>query len=186
MSNGNPEKANKLRPIPNSRGDRRKADSDSRTGAEDKWESNGLRKASRVFRRSRGLQGEAGHLSAKGRAGLVKAGEAISRDNNGTFSNSEYARRGQKLVKHVKGVSGWTLLSLISFAVIILMLVYMTNQNRTAIQETQRQGQINQQYIRCILLIPRDLAQERETLTKNLDECAINSALPPGEEKIKE
>jgi hypothetical protein len=46
------------------------------------------------------------------------------------------------------------------------------------IYEIRRQGEINQQYIRCIILTPSSAYNDIDQRTKAIDKCAIESKLP--------
>lgn len=69
----------------------------------------------------------------------------------------------------------------ISLAIMLFILVYVSVQNRTIIERIEEQGQINQRYIRCIVLTPGSEYSDVGMRTKAIDKCAIESKLPPKE-----
>ena len=67
-------------------------------------------------------------------------------------------------------------LYILSVAVVAFLVILMF----WAIAEIRRQGEINQRYIRCIVLLPRAAFTGTDAQrAKAIDNCAVQSKLPP-------
>lgn len=70
-------------------------------------------------------------------------------------------------------------LQLILYVITIIAAVFIVIGLFKVNYETQRQGEINQKYIRCIILLPASTYKGGPTeRAKAVDECAIKSKLP--------
>lgn len=78
------------------------------------------------------------------------------------------------------------LLVFIGQVVLFTITVRISNQLVEGVQETDRQGVINQKYIRCIILLPASTyTGTPEQRTVAIDNCAVQSRLPDGT-RVKE
>lgn len=69
----------------------------------------------------------------------------------------------------------------VSLAFTIFIAVYLLAQNKALSQEIKNQTDINQRYLRCILLIERDQFSDVEKRVAAIDKCAIQSKTPNGQ-----
>lgn len=75
-----------------------------------------------------------------------------------------------------------TVLRILTFIGVILA-VFLILQNqfqiKNQVEESKRQSVVNQQYIRCIVLLPAEVYRNKpEARAKAVDECAVKSHLP--------
>ena len=78
----------------------------------------------------------------------------------------------QKAISHV--------VTVMSLGVIITVTIILLAQIRKLGENIKAQTDINQRYLRCILLIERKDYEKVETRVAAIDKCAIQSKLPSG------
>lgn len=67
------------------------------------------------------------------------------------------------------------ILTLIGVIVSVFLILQNQLQIKNQIEETKKQSEINQQYIRCIVLLPATAYQNPDSRTKAVDNCAVKS-----------
>jgi low affinity Fe/Cu permease len=79
------------------------------------------------------------------------------------------------------------MITVISVAISVFFIVLLLAQNNKTNEATQKlseeikaQTDINQRYLRCILLIERDKFASVETRVAAIDKCAVESRTPDG------
>lgn len=71
------------------------------------------------------------------------------------------------------------ILTLIGVILAVFLILQSQVQIKNQIEETKHQGVINQQYIRCIVLLPADTYKNvPEKRAEAVDNCAKQSSLP--------
>ncbi len=64
---------------------------------------------------------------------------------------------------------------MVGIAVITLVAVLLLAQNRKLSQDIKTQTAVNQQYLRCIILLPKEAYATIESRVQALDKCAEES-----------
>lgn len=72
-------------------------------------------------------------------------------------------------------------ITVIALSVMIFVVVLLLAQNRTLTRDIKAQTDINQRYLRCILLIPQEEFKDTEQRVKAIDKCSLESRLPDGQ-----
>lgn len=113
-------------------------------------------------------------------------GKSTSLDNNGDAGNS-VSSSGRGIVMHKKKQFFFHIISVLSLAFTFFMAVYLLAQNKSLnqvnnklSQEIKAQTDINQRYLRCILLIEREKFANVESRVDAIDKCAVESKTPNG------
>jgi hypothetical protein len=108
--------------------------------------------------------------------------------------------QGQAILHRIEKRDTWfkrfAVISVIGIAIGFIFAISLLLHNQEELQrqgqrlqaqteQNRKQGQTNQRYIRCIILIPRDEYADRESLAVALDKCGKESVLPPAAQGSK-
>lgn len=95
---------------------------------------------------------------------------------HGLDSDSRRPRRRGEVMKAISHIT-----TVLAGAVIALVAVLILAQNRKLGEDIKAQTTINQRFLRCILLIPREQFVSVDDRVKAIDSCVDQSRLPSGE-----
>lgn len=113
--------------------------------------------------------------------------ENPNRDNNGDANGGVRSSRRIRKLKAPAKTFVLNVIIALSFALTLFMVVVLLAQNRESNRRTEQlskeikaQTDINQRYLRCILLIERDQFANVELRLDAIDKCSIESKTPNG------
>lgn len=106
---------------------------------------------------------------------MVNKRETVDSVHNGAPSDNNGSDKLRKDLKQHINHAFYTVVTTVGIGIIAITMIVVLTQNRSLSTEIRNQTDINQRYLRCIILLPKEAFADIPSRIKALDQCSEDS-----------